>query len=155
MQLDFSLITHGSIQYQAECQLRHAVLRVPLGLSLYDENLDAEKDQLHFGLFDSHGALAACLIALWLTPTHIKLRQMAVHGSLQGQGIGRTLVFNVESHLAAQGAKKAVLHARVSVLGFYARLGYVAEGPEFVEVGLPHLKMTKELTLKLNSSGSG
>ena len=36
----------------------HEIMRVPLGLSLYDEDLEAEKDQFHFGLYLG-GALTA------------------------------------------------------------------------------------------------
>ncbi|HWU85211.1 MAG TPA: GNAT family N-acetyltransferase [Rhodocyclaceae bacterium] len=37
------------------------------------------------------------------------------------------------------------LHAQSHALGFYARYGFVAEGPEFMEAGIPHLRMTRTL----------
>jgi hypothetical protein len=37
------------------------------------------------------------------------------------------------------------LHARKIVAGFYSRLGYTTIGGEFTEVGIPHLKMEKQL----------
>jgi len=40
---------------------------------------------MHFGLFDQGGSLAACAIAVALSPAEAKIRQMAV--SLEHQGI--------------------------------------------------------------------
>jgi len=40
------------------------------------------------------------------------------------------------------------LHSQIYVIPFYAKLGYVAEGPEFDEEGAPHRKMVKELELR-------
>jgi predicted GNAT family N-acyltransferase len=144
LELRLVAITYGSVEYEAECALRHQVLRVPLGLSLYDEDLEHEKDHLHFGLFDSSGQIIACLLAVPLSATHAKLRQMAVHASYRGQGIGRQLVQQVETILAQQGVHSFSLHARSVVIGFYAKLGYHLEGAVFSEVGIPHQKMMKQ-----------
>jgi predicted GNAT family N-acyltransferase len=38
-----------------------------------------------------------------------------------------------------------VLHAQRSAEGFYARLGFVARGAPYEEVGIPHLTMVKSL----------
>lgn len=42
-------IRHGSTEYRQECALRQEVLRKPLGVNLYDENLDAEQGQTPVG----------------------------------------------------------------------------------------------------------
>jgi predicted GNAT family N-acyltransferase len=36
-----------------------------------------------------------------------------------------------------------LLHAQTSVVPFYERLGYTAEGPVFDEAGIPHRKMSR------------
>jgi predicted GNAT family N-acyltransferase len=38
-----------------------------------------------------------------------------------------------------------VVHARDVAVGFYERLGYQSVGEPFVEIGLPHQTMEKEL----------
>jgi predicted GNAT family N-acyltransferase len=138
-------ILHGSAEYQAECALRDQVLRVPLGLSLYDENLVSEKNHEHFGLFDSTGQIIACLVVVPLSAQEAKLRQMAVRTEYQGRGFGRQIVHSVETKLIAAGVRRLVLHARCEVVTFYEKLGYAAEGDEFLEVGIPHRRMTKAL----------
>src|SRR5204862_77624 len=42
--------------------------------------------------------------------------------------------------------RELVLNAQLPVLAFYERLGYRAEGPEFLEAGIPHRAMRKPLT---------
>lgn len=37
-----------------------------------------------------------------------------------------------------RGATELELHAQVQALGFYERLGYSAEGPEYPDAGIPH-----------------
>jgi ribosomal protein S18 acetylase RimI-like enzyme len=141
----FHQIEFGSDAYRAECELRHRVLRVPLGLSLYDEDLSRESTQMHFGWFEET-KLVACAIAWALSPTEARIRQMAVDHQNQRRGCGRKLLQAVEGELAGRGFDHFVLHARVVAVGFYEKLGYSRIGSEFSEIGLPHVKMEKWLT---------
>jgi len=141
----FREIEFGSVEFRKECELRNEVLRVPLGLCLYDEDLDPEKKQFHFGLFDARGDLLACVIAAPLSPTDAKIRQMAVHPGHQGRGCGRMIIHDLEACLARRGFVHLVLHARLSAAGFYAKLDYARVGHEFLEVGIPHVRMEKHI----------
>ncbi|MHB1117000.1 GNAT family N-acetyltransferase [Sideroxydans sp.] len=124
--------------------MRNEVLRLPLGLNLYREDLQQEKEQLHFGLFDHDTELIACVIAVLQGSGKAKLRQMAVRTGYEGQGIGRRLLLSLEELLVARGATQLSLHARISAGGFYEKLGYVYSGVPFVEVGIPHIRMEKQ-----------
>lgn len=135
----------GSFDYRQECVLRHEVLRKPLRLNLYDEDLAMECEQLHFGLFDDQGQLLACVIAAPVSATEAKVRQMAVRPACQGKGCGRILLEGAEQVLAQRGFATLYLNARMTAVGFYERLGYTQTGAEFLEVGLPHVRMTKTL----------
>jgi predicted GNAT family N-acyltransferase len=139
-------IQFDSTDYQAALHLRQQVLRAPLGLNLAHENLDAEREQQHFGLFDDNEVLLACVIAAPLSPAHMKLRQMAVATAYQRQGLGRTMLSGVESVLLAGGVTTLTLHARWTAVGFYRRLGYAIQGERFIEIGLPHVEMRKQLS---------
>ena len=126
--------------------LRERVLRQPLGLSLSASDLRDEDQQLHFGLFaeDQH-RLLACLVINPLTPSMVKLRQMAVAPDVQGQGLGLMLVTDTEKLLRDRGVQTVELHARTSAAGFYQKLGYEPSGPVFIEVGVEHQKMWRHL----------
>ncbi len=146
-ELIFHEIAYGSNAYRAECGLRDEVLRRPLGLSLYDEDLRAEATHLHFGLFEAD-VLSACIIAEPVSAREVKLRQMAVSPESQGRGYGRRLLESLEAELVTRGYVTAFLHARASAVGFYARSGFEEAGHAFLEVGIPHRKMSKRLNLE-------
>lgn len=143
----FKSIEFGSSDFRKECELRHQVLRTSIGLSLYDEDLSGETHQRHFGLFDPAGNLLACAIAVVLSPTTAKIRQMAVSAACQQQGYGRRIMRGIEERLAAGGHVHVCLNARLTASGFYEKLGYHKAGGEFTEVGIPHILMEKHLTL--------
>jgi len=141
----FRRIEYGSDEYHQECALREEVLRQPLGLSLRNEDLTQERDQLHFGLFDERGSLIGCAIAVLLPGLAAKVRQMAVAQERRGQGCGRQIMSGIEAYLAERGCTRVELHARVSAVGFYEKLGYIAEGEPFTEVTIPHVRMCKRI----------
>ncbi|MEU5694000.1 GNAT family N-acetyltransferase [Actinosynnema sp. NPDC020468] len=58
----------------------------------------------------------------------------------RGQGFSRRLM---EAALAEIGAASCVLDAQTYVADFYASFGFVPEGPEFREDGIPHLRMRR------------
>ena len=139
----FRAIAVGTKEYALECRLRDEVLRKPLGLSLGDHDLADEKSQLHFGLFDPDGALVACVIAVPLSPTEARIRQMAVSPAHQRKGLGRLVMVELEETLRARGFRRFVLNARTSAAGFYEKLGYAAVGDEFMEHTIRHVLMAK------------
>ena len=141
--MEFQEIGFGSADYRKECELRNKVLRIPIGLSLFDENLGIEEQQMHFGLFDQDRNLIACVIAAACTPTEIKIRQMSVDSAHQGNGYGRSIINLVEDKLLQQGFTHFFLNSRMTAAGFYEKLGYTRVGQEFTEVGLPHIRMEK------------
>jgi len=145
--MTFREIEFGSDDFRKECDLRNEVLRVPIGLCLCDEDLDQEKQQFHFGLFDECGDVLACVIAAPRSSTEAQVRQMAVHPGHQGKGFGRMILHCAEAHLARQGFDRVFMHARMTAVGFYEKLGYVTTGNEFTEVGIPHLRMWKRLSI--------
>lgn len=76
-----------------------------------------------------------------------QLRQVAVRPSLQGRGLGRLLVAELERLAASEGASSVWLNSRCTAYGFYKALGYRPIDPEFVSAltGIPHKLMRKEL----------
>jgi predicted GNAT family N-acyltransferase len=70
-----------------------------------------------------------------------KIERVAVLPRARGAKIGQALVEAALALARAAGAEAATLHAQASAQGFYARLGFVAFGPEFIEDGIPHVVM--------------
>jgi predicted GNAT family N-acyltransferase len=98
---------------------------------------------------DAHDATAGHLLALvddtpvgtarMLPGGHIG--RMAVLAEWRGQGIGTTLLRSLLELAESQGIRSPYLHAQCSAIGFYERLGFRAEGPEFLDAGIAHRLM--------------
>ncbi|QDK45760.1 GNAT family N-acetyltransferase [Bdellovibrio sp. ZAP7] len=137
-------IKYASSEYQLEVNLRHEVLRKPLGLKFSQEDLRAEKDDVHLGAFRGK-ALFGCLLLRKVSDTVVKMRQVAVDPHAQGTGVGRILVEASEAKARELRYKEIELNARETAVPFYLKLGYEVVGETFGEVGLPHKKMRKSL----------
>ena len=142
--MEFVEFPFGSLRYEKMLALRDEMLRKPLGLKVYAEATEEEAGYRHFGV-EQDGKLVACLMCVPLAEDTVKIRQMAVHGSLQGTGLGRRLMQEVESLLRADGIRHLTLNARHTAVGFYEALGYERVGDEFIEVGIPHWRMERLL----------
>ncbi|MFH8380936.1 GNAT family N-acetyltransferase [Kitasatospora sp. NPDC018058] len=75
----------------------------------------------------------------------VLLGRLAVVAAARGTGLGAELVRAIEAAGLERGAVEVELHAQVQALGFYERLGYVAEGPVYDDAGIPHRTMTRAL----------
>ncbi|QDT41408.1 ribosomal-protein-alanine N-acetyltransferase [Gimesia alba] len=142
--MKFERIPFRSDRYDQACQLRHELLRRPLGLDLFAEDLAAESAYRHYGMIEED-RVVACALAVPVTPEKAKIRQMAVAVEYQNQGTGRQLLRNMELDLKQQGVKSLELEARSTAVGFYEKLDYKKEGDEFLAVSIPHVKMVKSL----------
>jgi predicted GNAT family N-acyltransferase len=126
-------------------QLRDLVLRKPLGRNLFDEDLSGEKEEIIYAIVDQDEQVLASVQFKPLNDNRVKLRQMAVDPHYHKKGIGRKLVTYAENQLKKTGYKQIEMHARKTAVGFYSKLGYKITGNEFTEVGIPHVRMFKNL----------
>ncbi|MGY6547495.1 MAG: GNAT family N-acetyltransferase [Roseinatronobacter sp.] len=75
-----------------------------------------------------------------------KIGRVCVLAHARGQGIGTALMVAALDTLAAQpGVRRAKLGAQTHALDFYLRLGFVAEGPEYLDAGIVHRDMLRDL----------
>ncbi|TWU01463.1 GNAT family N-acetyltransferase [Neorhodopirellula pilleata] len=144
--LKFSEIEWCTPQYQASLELRHRVLREPLGLKLTPEELDGEFGQRHFAMFDDDDAILAIVVARPKDSRRVQLRQMAVQPESQGKGIGARLLQQCEADLASHGFAEVELEARATAVAFYQKQGYEPVGEPFERISLPHQLMTKVIS---------
>lgn len=139
-----TLIRPEDPPYRRVLELRDRMLRRPLGLSLFKEDLSAEAGQLTLAAWHED-ELIGCVMLQPQPDSWQKLRQMAVTDKWQRKGVGRSLVDAAELTALEMGAEGIRLHARLSAVGFYEQCGYEAVGEIFEEVGIPHLLMQKSI----------
>ncbi len=70
-----------------------------------------------------------------------KAERVAVLKSHRGQGLGHQLMQQLEQEAQKRKLAGVVLGAQVQVIPFYESRGYQAEGPEFMDAGIPHRTM--------------
>jgi predicted GNAT family N-acyltransferase len=75
-----------------------------------------------------------------LTPDG-RIGRMAVLPDWRGRGVGAALLGAALDQARKRGFGGVALSAQIRAMPFYARFGFVAEGPEYWDAGIPHRKM--------------
>lgn len=71
--------------------------------------------------------------------------RMAVLPEWRSHDVGSALFERLLQLAIACRMPRLELHAQTHAAGFYARYGFSSEGPEFMEAGIPHVRMTRVL----------
>jgi predicted GNAT family N-acyltransferase len=69
--------------------------------------------------------------------------RMAVLADWRGKGVGRALLERLLEEARRLAQDRLALHSQTQACGFYRRFGFVEEGPEFLEAGIPHRTMVR------------
>jgi len=67
--------------------------------------------------------------------------RMAVLPQARGAGVGSALLQVLMQAARARGEREVLLSAQTHAIAFYARFGFVAEGEEYDDAGIPHRMM--------------
>ncbi len=113
---------------------------VPLELEM-DEYDDVA---IHFLM---RGADGSPLATARLLDKHglAKIGRVAVLKDARGLGLGLKLMQLVLEEARRHGFTEAVLDSQTYAIPFYQRLGFMAEGDEFDDAGIPHFLMRRKL----------
>jgi predicted GNAT family N-acyltransferase len=131
--------------------LRSAILRKPIGLEFTEAQLASESTSFHLTAWEAD-VLYGTLLLTPMQGTTVQMRQVAVDDQKQGLGIGRLMVVESEAEALRRGFTRMMLHARDTAVPFYEKLGYERVGAEFIEVGIRHQEMGKQLSPSARSS---
>ncbi|VAW92586.1 GNAT family acetyltransferase YjcF [hydrothermal vent metagenome] len=71
--------------------------------------------------------------------------RMAVLKNYRQQGIGSKILLALLDIAQQQNISKVFLHAQVTAILFYERHGFVCDSEQFMDAGIPHKSMIKEL----------
>lgn len=76
----------------------------------------------------------------------VKVGRVCVLAEERGQGVGVALIkAAVEAARSVKGAVRVKLGSQAHAIGFYEKLGFVAEGPEYLDAGIVHRDMIRVL----------
>jgi predicted GNAT family N-acyltransferase len=71
--------------------------------------------------------------------------RMAVLKEYRNRKVGSRLLSAIIDEARKQKMNKIFLNAQLSAIGFYEKNGFTALGAEFMDAGIPHIKMTRTL----------
>lgn len=71
--------------------------------------------------------------------------RMAVLDAARGAGVGRALLDLLVARAVERGLPAVELHAQVHARGFYERAGFAPYGDVYLEAGIEHVGMRREL----------
>lgn len=71
--------------------------------------------------------------------------RMAVVRKWRKKGVGNALLMALLDEARKRGMSRVLLNAQIQALPFYLRHGFHAEGEEFLDAGIPHLRMWRDL----------
>lgn len=74
-----------------------------------------------------------------------KIGRLAVRADRRGEGVGEAMLRRLLAIADDQGLRATYLHAQLRATALYARNGFVAHGPRFVEAGIEHRAMRRQL----------
>jgi predicted GNAT family N-acyltransferase len=79
-----------------------------------------------------------------LTPEH-KIGRMAVLPEWRGRGVGDALLLALIQEAAQRRWPELRLHSQASAVGFYVKHGFVPYGDRFMEAGIEHQSMRRQI----------
>ncbi|RDW18290.1 GNAT family N-acetyltransferase [Oceanobacillus arenosus] len=104
---------------------------------------ELEEEATHFIGYEDMTPIAAS--RLRFVEEYGKLERICILKDYRGKSHGKELIEAMEATISAKGYKKAKLNAQTHAEGFYQKLGYTTVSGEFLDAGIPHVTMIKEL----------
>ena len=105
---------------------------------------ELEKSAIHFIGYLKDEPVAAS--RLRIVDNYGKLERICVLKPLRGQYYGQKIIRFMEDYLRSHGVESAKLNAQTHAEAFYKELNYKTVSDEFMDAGIPHITMVKQLT---------
>lgn len=107
------------------------------------DDIDAHSD--HIIIYVDDKAAACCRYFYNKDINAYSVGRVAVCEDYRGLGLGEMLMDAAEDMIYSKGGTKAVVHAQIRVKGFYKKCRYKEVGEPFMEDGIKHIIMEKQL----------
>ncbi len=110
------------------------------------DGLDTDPNTLNFVAYlNDLNPVGTARVRLLDKRTVAKIERVAVLASVRGKRVGFQIMEAIEEYLAVQRVPYAFLDSQASAKPFYEKLGYRQGGDSVDEVGIPHVKMVKQI----------
>lgn len=126
-------------------ELRHRVFVVEQGVPEDQEQDHLDATATHLLVRDALGPVGTARIVF--ERQNAKIGRVCVLDRARGNGLGADLIRkSVEIAAATAGVRTVSLGAQVNALAFYEKLGFTAIGPVYMDAGIEHRDMVRDLS---------
>lgn len=109
-----------------------------------EEEIDAYEDEAkHFVMYDEGSPIGAGRFRF--VDGYGKVERICVLNKARKTGAGKTIMNAIENYARQKDIHKLKLNAQTHAIPFYAGLGYETVSEEFMDAGIPHKTMVKEI----------
>jgi predicted GNAT family N-acyltransferase len=130
-------------EVEAALALRYRVFCEEQGVTVDADQDGRDPEALHLVALDEGRLVGTC--RLLFDDGIARLGRMAVEPDVRGRGVGAAILAAAEREARAARAERIRLHAQTVARSLYERGGFVARGREFLEEGIAHVEMEKQL----------
>ncbi len=137
------LIVNTQQQLEDAYHIRKVVFVEEQNVPLEEEIDQFEDSSTHFVLYDETTPVGAGRFRV--LDGVGKVERICVLKDVRGKGSGKMLMNAIEEYAEKQEIKTLKLNAQTHAIPFYEGLGYQVASDEFLDAGIPHKTMIKEL----------
>lgn len=132
--------------YHDALQIRHTVFvgeqAVPAEMEI--DELENKTDYV-VGYIDDKPVATARVLPIGQDT--YKIQRVAVLKNYRGKQLGKKLMLEIEQYALQNKQSYLILGAQDHAIGFYSNVGYTIAGNGYLDAGIPHHDMKKEITL--------
>ncbi|WP_179946578.1 MULTISPECIES: GNAT family N-acetyltransferase [Listeria] len=134
-------------------QMRKDALQIRFDVFVTEQHVDPELEwdefdndpsTIMFIDYDDDGTPLATG-RLRLLPNYGKVERICAQKKARGKGSGRRIMETIEQEAKQQGASKLKLGGQVTAIPFYEKLGYTVCSDIFMDAGIEHKEMEKNI----------
>jgi len=103
-----------------------------------------DREALHMVVKDGQIVIGSARVQL-LANNQAKLERMAVLRHYRRNGIGRKMLLFLNTVWKEKQVQQVIVHAQLEVVPFYTLCGFDESGLPFLEAGIRHIKMRKQV----------
>jgi ElaA protein len=133
----------GQQEMAAAVALRYEVFCVEQGVPEHDELDGRDGEAIHLVAVRDGELVGTCRVLM--VGSTAQFSRLAVRASARRRGIATLLLAEADAETRAAGGRRLVLHAQTYARPLYELAGYKPRGRVFVEAGIEHIAMEKQL----------
>jgi len=133
----------GPDEVSAALDLRYEVFCREQGVPAREERDGRDPEGVHLVALAGGELLGTCRLVF--VGSTVQFSRLAVRADARRQGIATALLAQADRETRLAGANRLVLHAQTYALPLYEAAGYRTRGRVFVEAGIEHVAMEKQL----------